>query len=75
MKFADDTTENSSWDVVFVEFVEAGNGSVLRCHRLSFVPARELDQADLPARVHRFDVPTGVETRVVAGFQHPNEGL
>ena len=26
MKFADDTTENSSWDVVFVEFVEAGNG-------------------------------------------------
>ena len=59
---------------MFVEFVEAGSGSVLRGHRLGVVPAREPDQADLPARVPRFDVPTGVATKVVAGFQHSNEG-
>ena len=74
MRFADDTTENSSRDVVFVEFVEAGNGSVLRDHRPGVVPAREPDQAGLPARVPRFDVPTGIATKVVAGFQHSNEG-
>ena len=74
MRFADDTTENSFLDVVFVEFVEAGNGSVLRGHRPGVVPAREPDQADLPARVPRFDVPTGVANKVVVGFQHSNEG-
>ena len=73
MRFADDTTENSFLDVVFVEFVEAGNGSVLRGHRPGVVPAREPDQADFPARVPRFDVPTGVATKVVVGFQHSNE--
>ena len=71
----DDTTENSSQDVVFVEFVEAGSDSVLRGHRPSVVPAREPDQADLTARVPQFDVPTGVATKVVAGYHHPNEGL
>ena len=74
MRFADDTTENSSRDVVFVEFVEAGNGSVLRGHRPGVVPAREPDQADFSARVPRLDVPTGVATKVVVGFQHSNEG-
>ena len=74
MRFADDTTENSSRDVVFVEFVEAVNGSVLRGHRPGVVPARELDQAGLPARVPRFDVPTEVATKVFAGFQHSKEG-
>ena len=74
MRFADDTTENSFLDVVFVEFVEAGNVSVLRGHRSGVVPAREPDQADFPARVPRFDVPTGVATKVVVGFQHSNEG-
>ena len=74
MRFADDTTENSFLDVVFVEFVEAGNGSVLRGHRPGVVPARKPDQADFPARVPRFDVPTGVATKVVVGFQHSNEG-
>ena len=75
MKFENDTTENSSLYVVLVEFIEAGNGSFLCCHRPNVAPTRKLGQADLPARVPRFDVPTGVETRVVAGFQHPNEGL
>ena len=74
MRFADDTTENYSQDVVFVEFVEAGNGSVLRDHRPGVVPAKEPDQADLPVRVPRFDVPTRAATKVVAGFQHANEG-
>ena len=70
MRFADDTTENSSRDVVFVEFVEARDGSVLRDHRPGVVPAREPDQAGLPARVPWF----GVATKVAAGFQHSNEG-
>ena len=74
MRFADDTTENSSRDMVFVEFIEVGNGSVLRGHRQGVVPDKEPDQADLPTRVLRFDVPTGVATKVVAGFQHSNEG-
>ena len=74
MRFADDTTENSSLDVVFVEFVEAENGSVLRGHRPGVVLAREPDQVDLPARVPWFEVPTGVANKVVVGFQHSNEG-
>ena len=73
MRFADDTTENSSRDVVFVEFVEAGNGSVLRDHRPGVVTAREPDQASLPAGIPWFDVPTGVATKVVGSFQHSNE--
>ena len=71
----DDTFENSSPDVVFVEFVKAGNGSVLRGRRPSVVSAKEHDQADFPAKVPRFDVPTGVGTKVVVGFQHSKEGL
>ena len=74
MRFVDDTTENSSRDVVFVEFVETGNGSVLHGRRPGVIPAKEPDQADLPARVPRFDVPTGVVPKIVAGFQHANEG-
>ena len=75
MRFTDDTTENSSRDVVFVEFVEAESGSTLCGHRPGVVSARGPDQAGLPARVPRFDVPTGVATKVVTSYHHPNEGL